>query len=424
MAREINEFSMTKQDDAADLRTTEHIYEIAAQLANVAFWRWSFAENRITHWSDEYARLNAYVENSPGDYGDMLKPVHEDDRERVEQVYLDADKGPTGFDVDYRIYTPDGELRWLHEHAEVEYDKDGKAVAHIGIIQDITKRKRSEDELRTAHDELELLVAERTAKLSEELAERKLIEADLLLAKEHAEVASRSKSQFLANMSHELRTPLNSIIGFSEILKSDSFGPLDEKVAKEYASFINESGKHLIQIISDILDLSKIEAGRVELLEEEIVVHEIVDFCLMMLQTRANDKQLSLLANVQDDLQPLLADEIKLKQILLNLLSNAVKFTPENGSVTVDVYHSETENKAMVLKVTDTGIGIAAEDIPKVTNPFEQIGDVLYNHKEGTGLGLTLAKRLAELHGGSLKIDSQIDLGTTITVTFPAVRNV
>ena len=242
----------------------------------------------------------------------------------------------------------------------------------------------------------------------------------LRTSKEQAEFANRSKTEFLANMSHELRTPLNSIIGFSQLLKDQTFGPLGSPTNEEYINIINGAGNHLLTIIGDILDLSKIEAGEEHLDEEPINVEAIAEQCLAMMHTKTVAKNIALHHMAQDDLPLLYCDGIKLKQVLLNLLSNAAKFTPEGGDITLKA--AVTANEEIVLQVIDTGIGIAEEDIIIVTNPFEQIGDAMTRHKEGSGLGLALSKRLMELHGGTLHIDSEIDKGTTVSVIFPAER--
>jgi PAS domain S-box-containing protein len=253
-----------------------------------------------------------------------------------------------------------------------------------------------------------------------DISDQKRAEEAMLVAREQAEGANRIKSEFLANMSHELRTPLNAIIGFSEIIKGETFGPIGSSQYLEYAGDINESGQHLLDLINDILDLSKVESGTDELREEIIEIPEIIRSILILVRGRAQKGNVQLELDVPDDAPALLADQRKLKQILINLLSNAIKFTLAGGKVTLRAW-SRAES-GYVFQVIDTGIGIAFKDIPKALAPFQQIDSQLDRKFEGTGLGLPLSKSLIEMHGGSLDLQSQAGVGTTVTVRFPAER--
>ncbi len=297
----------------------------------------------------------------------------------------------------------------------------------LARIESQLSRKRAEEKLAVVLENFEKLVEERSAQLrlsneelKREIAERKRTEEALLAAKEAAELANRSKSEFLANMSHELRTPLNAIIGFSEMIKTATFGPIGSPKYREYATDIYGSGQHLLNVITDILDISKIEAGKLELHEEPVDVPEAVESCLMLVNERAENAGLTLEIEIADDLPPLRADERKLKQILINLLSNAVKFTPEGGTVTTRVWCHRDDG--YVFQVADTGIGIAPDDIPKVLAPFGQVDSTLARKYEGTGLGLPLTKSLVEMHGGSFDLQSEPGVGTTVTARFTAGR--
>ncbi len=250
--------------------------------------------------------------------------------------------------------------------------------------------------------------------------ERKRGQQQLLQEKERAEVANRARSEFLANMSHELRTPLNAIIGFSEAIVEELLGPYEHPTYKQYVADIHDSGMHLLEIINDILDLAKIDAGTATIEEECVDVPEIVQASMRMIEQRAADAGIAVIVRIGEDIPQLWADRRLLRQILVNLLSNAVKFTPAGGQVTV-VAALEADN-VLALTVADTGIGIAREDIPKAMSLFGQVDGSLSRKYAGTGLGLPLARRLIDLHGGTLTLESELGAGTTITVRFPAER--
>jgi signal transduction histidine kinase len=231
------------------------------------------------------------------------------------------------------------------------------------------------------------------------------------------EVASQHKSEFLANMSHELRTPLNAIIGFSEVLTERMFGDLNEK-QQEYLKDIYASGTHLLSLINDILDLSKIEAGRMELELTDFDLPTAIDNALILVRERAGRRGIALEHSVDERLGEIRGDERKVKQVLLNLLSNALKFTPEGGRV--EVRAGMVDGMAEIA-VTDTGVGIAPEDQEKVFEEFRQVGTV-EKKAEGTGLGLTLCRKFIELHGGRIWVKSQVGVGSTFTFTIPVRR--
>ena len=235
---------------------------------------------------------------------------------------------------------------------------------------------------------------------------------------DQAAASGRAKSQFLATMSHELRTPLNAVIGFAELLKDELFGPLGDERYRDYAGDIHASARHLLELINDILDYARIDAARLVLDEKELEVPELVDGVLRMIGAKAAEAGLTLSEEHQPGLR-LRGDRRRIKQVLLNLLSNAIKFTQEGGNVTVTARRSGPE---IAISVIDTGIGIAAVDIPRALEPFGQIDNGLDRSYEGTGLGLPLCKQLMELHGGTLHIDSAVGRGTTVTVSFPAGR--
>ena len=241
---------------------------------------------------------------------------------------------------------------------------------------------------------------------------------EAVVAKDAAENANRSKSMFLANMSHELRTPLNAVIGFSEVMKSEMFGPLGHPHYLEYSGLIHEAGSHLLELINDVLDMSKIEAGKFEIEKKLIDVVPVVEDCLRLMQERAQAGGVTLLREVPEEPFKLFADRRAFKQILLNLLSNAVKFTPRDGAVTVTLRRDQAR-RSCLLSVRDTGVGIPTEAISRLGNPFVQArGDVAITH-EGTGLGLALVQALARMHDGTMRIESDLGTGTLVTVELP-----
>jgi PAS domain S-box-containing protein len=265
-------------------------------------------------------------------------------------------------------------------------DEEGAIVGTICVAHDITRRKRKEEELH--------------------------------IAKEEAESASRIKSQFLASMSHEFRTPLNAIIGFSEVLEDKTFGGLNEKQMR-YVANMHASGHHLLQMINDVLDLSKIEAGKMELDLSRTDIGETVEHSLVMVRERCLKHRIDLTHRISDDLEgfAVLADERKLRQALFNLLSNAAKFTPDGGKIEVE---AKREGEEILVSVADTGIGIKPEDQRRIFGEFEQVERRAENTHHGTGLGLALTRRLVALHGGRIWVESEGEgKGSTFTFSIP-----
>lgn len=262
-----------------------------------------------------------------------------------------------------------------------------------------------------------LVIFARVGYLDFVAALRLRLEKNVLLAK--SEQASRAKSEFLANMSHELRTPLNSIIGFSDLMLVQAVGPLSEKYL-DYARDINDSGQHLLRIINEVLDLSKLEAAKMDLNEEVVQVRRLVRSCVSLISERAQRASVDVQMVLPEADLHLHADELRLKQIIINLLGNAVKFTPEGGGITVAA--TVAGDGVFHLSVADSGIGIAPEDIDRIMRPFEQVETSLSRRHNGTGLGLPLALSLARLHGGDIAVESVPGEGTTVTLKLPAWR--
>ncbi len=250
-----------------------------------------------------------------------------------------------------------------------------------------------------------------------ELEESKSISDE---ARRRAEAANIAKSRFLATMSHELRTPLNAILGFSEVMKAEIMGPMQNKVYKDYAGSIHESGRHLLHLINEILDLSRIEAGKYELVEEPLRLTDVIEDCHRLLKLRAEGRGLRIVEDLDERLPQLWADERAVRQICLNLMSNAIKFTPRGGEITLSIRAGA--DGGQVLSVRDNGPGIPREEIPKVMQAFGQ-GSLAHQSAEGgTGLGLPIVKNLIELHGGTFELQSEMRKGTEAIVTFPKQR--
>jgi signal transduction histidine kinase/ActR/RegA family two-component response regulator len=281
----------------------------------------------------------------------------------------------------------------------------------VGIRTDLTAQKRREAELESAQHQLEKQAAT-LVELAEKLEEARL----------NAVEASRAKTRFLAHMSHELRTPLNAVLGFTRVMDDELFGPIGIPKYKEYIGLIHESGAHLLSLINDVLDLSKIEAGRMELDRRQISVEELAASSTRLMEGLAKDRQIKLLVQVMPGCISVYGDERSLKQIIINLLSNALKFTEAGGRVTLSF--AQRDDGGSALTVIDTGIGMTADDIIKALDPFGQVDGEIARQHHGTGLGLPLVKAMAEAHGGSLSVDSEPDIGTTMTVYLPGESGV
>jgi signal transduction histidine kinase len=252
------------------------------------------------------------------------------------------------------------------------------------------------------------------------LRDRERAYQQLQLAKEEAEAANHAKSGFLATMSHELRTPLNAIIGFSEMMLREVLGPLGNEQYRAYVNDIHASGTHLLQIINDILDLSKAESGKIDLAEDVFDLRDIMRSVGQLAIGRVHAAELSYLVDLPEELPPICGDERKTKQVLLNLITNAVKFTPPGGVITITACWDRLSGLA--IAVDDTGIGIPEDDLERVLKPFEQVDSSLSRQHQGTGLGLPLVKAIMEMHGGRLELQSTLGVGTRVTVFFPPER--
>jgi signal transduction histidine kinase len=282
------------------------------------------------------------------------------------------------------------------------------------LIEPVTRVNARMDEIAAGEFSRHVTVGNRD-ELGALAANLNRMSDDLGRLYDQLEAANRHKSEFLANMSHELRTPLNAVIGFSDVLLERTFGDLNEK-QDQYIGIILTSGKHLLSLINDILDLSKIEAGRMELELTQFDVAMAVDNAVTLVRDRAARHALTLAVEIESDLAPVVGDERRIKQILLNLLSNAVKFTPEGGRIGV---RADRRDGRVEIAVSDTGVGIAAEDQAAIFEEFRQVGNDYVRKREGTGLGLALTRRFVELHGGQISVESEPGKGSTFTFTLP-----
>jgi PAS domain S-box-containing protein len=373
-----------RYDDIAQLRRAEEqmrrVVEGSAQGIVVR------TRDEVLYMNDSFAKLLGYAtyQECMDSQATVNGLIHAEDLPIVLKHLEARIRGEEAVShYEFRLVHRDGTPIWAETHA-ANVDWDGK-TASLSWISDISQRKAMEEET--------------------------------LRSKEAAEFANRTKTQFLANMSHELRTPLNAILGFSEVIERQMFGPVSQKY-QGYAGDIHRSGRHLLELVNDVLDLSKLEAGKLELHESEFVLSDLVEECLTLLRAKAEEGDVRLKNALPKNLPSLRADARAVKQLLLNFLSNAVKFTPEGGEVRVEA----TDDAGLTLSVVDTGIGMTAAEIDVALAPFGQVDSRLARKHDGTGLGLPICRSLMELHGGELRLTSAPSVGTTLAAWFPPAR--
>ncbi|MBL4666299.1 MAG: PAS-domain containing protein [Sneathiella sp.] len=380
--------------DITDLRKREEAlgllnerFQEAQSVAHIG--NWSFNVTKEKHnWSDELSRIMGYdpavLEITSDAYHSR---VHPEDLKQVRAIVKTALDNKENYQTKYRMIRPDGEIVYVREIGRCQVNEDGVVDFYRGTLQDITSEH--------------------------------LIGLELLDAKFRAEEGTKSKSLFLANMSHELRTPLNAVIGFAEVISKEIFGPINNEKYKEYTGNILSSGQHLLSLINDILDYSRLEAGKYEIESKDVSFRDVIEWTSLLLMPKAHEKSITLDFQFDGDFL-FMGDERKFKQVMVNLVNNAIKFTPEYGNV--KIYLSEKSEKYLSIYIEDDGIGIKNDDLESVLKPFVRTMNSITRSTEGTGLGLPLSKAIVELHDGVLKIKSVENEGTIVEIRLPRSR--
>ncbi|MBK8783457.1 MAG: PAS domain S-box protein [Anaerolineales bacterium] len=383
-----NELEQRVLERTAEIEMTRKRLQLAADAAGLGIWEWDNVNGRLI-WDAQMYRIYGV---SPEEFGGKLESVYEyilpeDQAIMADTAYNIVVNFNTNYQIEYRILRKDGEIRTLAQQGVAKFDEYNILDRIIGTVNDITQQKKAEESLRLANTEMER--------------------------------ALRMKDEFLANMSHELRTPLNAILGMSESLEEQIAGPLNDKQIK-YIRTIGESGKHLLELINDILDLSKIEAGRLDLNITQVSVSTLCEASLRMVREQAQKKSQDISLKIDPEVKIIMGDERRLKQALVNLLSNAVKFTPNEHNVGVEV-KGNIRNQTVTFTVWDEGIGMTPEELNLIFKPFVQLDSGLSREFSGTGLGLALVAQMIRLHGGSVSVESKQGRGSRFSFTLPWV---
>lgn len=385
----------------ADIRRAMEQLKDAQHIAQLGSWELDLSNGTLI-WSDEIYQLFEIDKNLFGaTYQAFLNAIHPEDRDAVNEAYNLSLVTREPYEITHRLLMSDGQIKYVTERCVSYYDSEGKPIRSAGTVQNVTELKRTELELKYLNEELEQRVQQRT-----EL---------LLKAKEEADRANNAKSEFLSRMSHELRTPMNAIIGFAQLLETDEETPLTPDQIDNIHEILH-AGRHLLELINEILDLARIETGRIELSLEPVEVQSLIGECMALLQPLAFGRQIDLMLDI-NSMGTVQADRLRLRQILLNLLSNAIKYNYDKGNVRISCQYV-AEGRVRIM-VCDSGRGIAVDALPRLFKPFERI-DSAYDGIEGAGIGLALSKNLAEAMYGSIGVESVVDKGSTFWVELPA----
>ncbi len=392
------------------LRESEERFRQMAENIEEMFWLTNADRSQMLYVSPTYSKLwGRSCESLYANPKSYLDAIHPDERERVIRAIAQGAQGGA-WNQEYRIVRPDGSIRWVWDRSFEVRDQTGRFYRFVGITQDITGRKQAEEEIIKLNADLEHRVDARTAELAQ-------VNKELALRNEEVERANHMKSEFLARMSHELRTPLNAIIGFSDLLAESENLQSDAKQAR-FLEHIRTGAHHLLQLINDILDVSKIEAGRMEVCREEFSAASATAEVLSLIRPMATSKNILIECGEEPGLV-ISADRIRFKQILYNLLSNAVKFTPLGGRIRIE---SSREDGFVLVSVSDTGIGISREDQESIFEEFHRVSGQSQHRTEGSGLGLAITRRLVELLGGRIWVESEPAKGSRFAFTLPDLK--
>lgn len=400
---ELEKSLMERKQAEEALLVSEKRLKFSIESGEIGIWELDLVGH--TAWrSLRHDRIFGYETLLPEwTYETFLEHVIPEDRSEVNRKFGGAIAQSIGWDFECRIQRKDGEIRWIWAKGNPELNVRHEQVCMFGVVQDITERKRHEEELRRYKDHLEEEVQQRTA--------------DLVLARNAAEAANQAKSVFLANMSHELRTPLNAILGFSGMMRKD---PLLLGSQRQNLDIINRSGEHLLTLINDVLEMAKIEAGRVQIENAPLDLGGMVRDITDMMQLRAEEKGLHMLID-QSSRFPryIIGDEARLRQILINLTGNAIKFT-QQGGVTLRLGTRKNKTEHLLIEVEDSGPGIAAEDQKRIFQPFVQLGG--QKESKGTGLGLSITHQFVQLMGGEISLQSTLGSGSLFRIDLPLIE--